>query len=80
MADSKENIKRWAEAWERAEIVMEKEKSERLTDPDYYTKTMAQFGDMLNYATDNSPVEMTSGLIEMQRYFKILAIKNGQSV
>jgi hypothetical protein len=80
MLDSQQKIKTWADNWEAAEKAMAEIKKQELTDPDYYNKTMASFGDMLNYAADNSPVEQTSGLIEMQKYFIQLGRKNDQLI
>lgn len=80
MPDTSQNIKAWVDNWKTAEKAMAEIKKQELTDPDYYNKTMAAFADMLNYATENSTAEQTSGLIEMQKYFIQLAIKNGQLI
>lgn len=72
MSDTKKNLKRWADAWERAVLTLEEEKNARLRDPDYHRKTMEQLGDMFDYAVENSTPSGTSGLIEMQRYFMML--------
>ena len=69
MSETKENLKRWSEAWERASLTFEEEKRARLRDPDYHSKTMELFGDMFDYAVENSIQSTSSGLIEMQRYF-----------
>lgn len=69
MSDTKENLKRWSEAWAQATLTIEEEKKARLRDPDYHRKTMEQFGDMFDYVVENSIPSTTSGLIEMQKYF-----------
>ncbi len=74
MSDTKENLKQWVEAWERARLTLEEEKKARLRDPDYHFKTMEQLGDMFDYAVENSTPSDTSGLIEMQRYFMKLRV------
>jgi hypothetical protein len=69
LSDTKENVKRWSEAWARATLTIEEEKKARLRDPDYHRKTMELFGDMFDYVVENSIPSTTSGMIEMQRYF-----------
>lgn len=80
MSDSPQKIKVWVDNWEIAGKALAEIKRQELSDPDYYNKTMSSFGNMLNYATDNSPIEQTSGLIEMQKYFIQLSRKNGQLI
>ncbi len=80
MADTKENMKKWLNAWEIASAEMDEIKRQELRNPDYYKKTMSTFGNLLNYATDNTPAEPTSGMIEMQRYFMIMGRQNGQLI
>ncbi|GJQ33404.1 MAG: hypothetical protein HBSAPP04_22430 [Ignavibacteriaceae bacterium] len=69
MSDTKANLKKWSEAWEKAGVTIQEEWEARLTAPDYHANTMAQFADMFNYAVENSTPTATSGLIEMQKYF-----------
>jgi len=64
------NLKIWAEAWERAGKAMADLKTLEMQAPDYYSKNLPFLYEMLEYAVKNTPVEPTSGMIEMQYYIK----------
>ncbi len=77
--ESKElSVKEWAEAWKRATPVLEQLRIKEMREGS--TENLVEaFNDVLEQSVHENPPIPWSGLIEQQRYFKMLAVgKSGK--
>ncbi len=65
-----EKIKKWGETWKTAESNLNAVKRQELQQEDYYLKRRDLLNSMLNYAFEHREIRYTSGLVEMQKWFK----------
>lgn len=75
-----EKLKKYSDAWERADKALDVIKTKELQDPDYHVKNLPFLEEMLEYAVKNTPIEPASGMIEMQYYIKKMKQEYDQSV
>ncbi len=64
-------MKKWVQTWNRAGKVLDSVKIQELRAKDYYSKNLSQLNDMLQYASEHRTERKTSGLVIMQKYFKM---------
>jgi hypothetical protein len=64
----KKQIKKWVETWKHAGAALKEVKRQELQRFDY-AKNQMMIDEMLQWAHDHRKIRLTSGLVEMQRYF-----------
>jgi len=67
---------KWVAAWDRAGSNLSAIKKKELQNEDYYFKNREILNDMLQYAAEHRTNRKSSGLVEQQRLFKLLHLKN----
>ena len=63
-----DETKQWVDTWKKTGPALEKIKQEELRNYDY-EKNYKIIDDMLQYACENAEVRLTSGLVELQKFF-----------
>jgi len=69
MTEIQEQKIRWVRTWQTAALSFKNIKKNELHSSNYYEKNRKLLDEMLQYACDNSPVRLSSGLVEQQRLF-----------
>ncbi|MBN2411657.1 hypothetical protein JXQ31_08190 [candidate division KSB1 bacterium] len=62
--------KKWVQTWEKAGKSLREIKKNELRSENYYSRNRHLLNDMLHYAFEHRKIRLTSGLVEMQKYFK----------
>jgi len=67
---NKEQALKWIQTWDKAGLSLKKIKKSELREENYYPRNQKLLNDMLHYAFEHREIRLTSGLVEMQKYFK----------
>ena len=70
-----DKIKKWIDTWEKAGNSLRNVKKEELQSEFYYDNNKSLLHEMLRYAFHHRSVRLTSGLVELQKYFMIMRSK-----
>jgi hypothetical protein len=73
-AEERDQIQRWVEAWKRAGPELERMREEDIRRQDTISN-FETFSGMALLAIRDQPPEPTSGLVEQQRWFRLIAGK-----
>ena len=68
MNSDQKTMAKWVDTWKRAGSALKEIKRQELQSFDY-DKNQTMIDEMLQWAHDRRKVRLTSGLVEMQRYF-----------
>jgi len=66
---NKQAIK-WIQTWDKAGQSLKKIRKNELREENYYSRNQLFLNEMLHYAFEHREIRLTSGLVEMQKYFK----------
>ena len=63
-------LKIWVQAWQQAEKVLAELKLKELRNPNYYEKNIFLLNEILKISANRLEVSKSSGLVEMQKWFR----------
>ena len=65
-------LRAWVQAWQQADKELTEMKLKELREPNYYKKNMFILNELLKISVNRPNDSKSSGLIELQRWFKVI--------